>query len=169
MTEGPVRTDAARPAPAGGGAAPAEGAAATARRSVESRTKRRAQVERLRGGRRSIPTRTSSCRATTPPTSRAAHDPEALEEGEHADFHYRVMGRVTGKRGHGKVVFFDIRDVSGTIQAYARRDKLGEEAFERIEELDIADLVGVEGVALRHQTRGAGDQRRRPARCWRRR
>src|SRR6201746_2646982 len=55
------------------------------------------------------------------------------------------MGRVTGKRGHGKVVFFDIRDVSGTIQAYARRDKLGEEAFGRIEELDIADIVGVEG------------------------
>ncbi len=76
----------------------------------------------------------------------AAHDPKALDEGEHSEFHYRVMGRVTGKRGHGKVVFFDIRDVSGTIQAYARRDKLGEEAFERIEELDIADIVGVEGV-----------------------
>ena len=56
------------------------------------------------------------------------------------------MGRVTGKRGHGKVVFFDVRDISGTIQAYARRDKLGEEAFERIEDLDIGDLVGVEGV-----------------------
>jgi lysyl-tRNA synthetase, class II len=76
----------------------------------------------------------------------AAHDPKALEEGEHEGYRYRVMGRVTGKRGHGKVVFFDIRDVSGTIQAFARRDKLGEEAFERIEELDIADLVGVEGV-----------------------
>ena len=56
------------------------------------------------------------------------------------------MGRVTGKRGHGKVVFLDVRDITGTIQAFARRDKLGEEAFERIEELDIGDLVGVEGV-----------------------
>ncbi|HEU4907057.1 MAG TPA: amino acid--tRNA ligase-related protein, partial [Solirubrobacterales bacterium] len=75
----------------------------------------------------------------------AAHDPEALGEGEHGQFSYRVAGRVTGQRGHGKTAFFDVRDVSGTIQAYARVDALGEEAFGRIEELDIGDLVGVEG------------------------
>ena len=56
------------------------------------------------------------------------------------------MGRVTGKRGHGKTAFLDVRDITGTIQAYARRDALGEEAFERIEDLDIGDLVGVEGA-----------------------
>jgi len=76
----------------------------------------------------------------------AAHDPAELGEGEHAQFSYRVMGRVTGKRGHGKTAFLDVRDVTGTIQAYARRDELGEEAFERIEDLDVGDLVGVVGV-----------------------
>jgi lysyl-tRNA synthetase class 2 len=76
----------------------------------------------------------------------AAHDPAELGEGEHEDFSYRVMGRITGKRGHGKVVFLDVRDITGSIQAVARRDALGEEAFDRIEELDIGDLVGVEGV-----------------------
>jgi lysyl-tRNA synthetase class 2 len=76
----------------------------------------------------------------------AAHDPEELGEGEHDQFSYRVMGRVTGKRGHGKTAFLDVRDITGTIQVYARRDALGEEAFERIEDLDIGDLVGVEGV-----------------------
>ena len=55
------------------------------------------------------------------------------------------MGRVTGKRGHGKTAFLDVRDITGTIQVYARRDALGEEAFERIEDLDIGDLVGVDG------------------------
>jgi lysyl-tRNA synthetase class 2 len=75
-----------------------------------------------------------------------AHDPEELGEGEHEQFSYRVMGRITGKRGHGKTAFLDVRDVSGTIQVYARRDLLGDEAFERIEDLDIGDLVGVEGV-----------------------
>src|SRR3954447_1510362 len=74
-----------------------------------------------------------------------AHDPAALGEGEHEQFTYRVMGRITGKRGHGKTAFLDVRDITGTIQAYARRDVLGEEAFERVEELDIGDLVGVEG------------------------
>ena len=71
----------------------------------------------------------------------AAHDPAELGEGEHEQFSYRVMGRITGKRGHGKTAFLDVRDITGTIQAYARRDVLGEEKFERIEELDIGDLV----------------------------
>ena len=75
----------------------------------------------------------------------AAHDPADLGEGEHEQFAYRVMGRITGKRGHGKTAFLDVRDITGTIQAYARRDVLGEEAFARVEELDIGDLVGVEG------------------------
>jgi lysyl-tRNA synthetase, class II len=74
-----------------------------------------------------------------------AHDPGGLGEGEHEGFTYRVMGRVTGKRGHGKTVFFDVRDITGSIQGYARRDTLGDELFERIEELDIGDLVGIEG------------------------
>jgi lysyl-tRNA synthetase, class II len=75
----------------------------------------------------------------------AAHDPEQLGEGEQAEFSYRIAGRVTGKRGHGKTVFFDVRDLSGTIQAYARVDALGEQAFGRIENLDIGDVVGIDG------------------------
>jgi len=74
-----------------------------------------------------------------------AHDPAELGEGEHRDFSYRIAGRVTGQRGHGKTSFFDVRDLSGTIQAYARVDALGQKAFDRIEALDIGDLVGVEG------------------------
>lgn len=74
-----------------------------------------------------------------------AHDPEALGEGEHAEFSYRIAGRLVGQRGHGKTAFFDVRDLTGTIQAYARRDALGDEAFDRIEDLDIGDAVGVAG------------------------
>jgi lysyl-tRNA synthetase class 2 len=74
-----------------------------------------------------------------------AHDPERLEPGKQGDIAYRIAGRVVGQRGHGKTVFFDVRDLSGTIQAYARVDALGQESFDRIEDLDIGDLVGVEG------------------------
>jgi lysyl-tRNA synthetase class 2 len=74
-----------------------------------------------------------------------AHDPAELGEGEHSEHSYRIAGRLVGQRGHGKTAFFDVRDLTGTIQAYARRDALGEEAFRRIEELDIGDEVGVEG------------------------
>jgi lysyl-tRNA synthetase class 2 len=75
----------------------------------------------------------------------AAHDPQELGEGEQRDFAYRIAGRVTGRRGHGKTLFLDVRDLTGTIQAYARVDELGEEAFGRIEDLDIGDVVGVDG------------------------
>jgi lysyl-tRNA synthetase, class II len=74
-----------------------------------------------------------------------AHDPAELGEGEHSQFSYRIAGRLVGQRGHGKTAFFDVRDLTGTIQAYARVDALGEEAFHRIEDLDIGDEVGVEG------------------------
>src|ERR1700742_1153711 len=76
----------------------------------------------------------------------AAHDPAELGGGHHEEFSYRVMGRVTGERGHGKTAFLDVRDITGTIQVYARRDELGEEKFGRVEDIDVGDLVGVEGV-----------------------
>ena len=74
-----------------------------------------------------------------------AHDPEALGEGEHDEFTYRIAGRLVGRRGHGKTAFLDIRDLTGSIQAYARLDALGEEAFGRIDDLDIGDSIGIEG------------------------
>jgi lysyl-tRNA synthetase, class II len=74
-----------------------------------------------------------------------AHDPEQLEEGEQAGVSYRIAGRVVGRRGHGKTIFLDIRDLTGQIQAYARVDAIGEDAFGRIDALDIGDTVGIEG------------------------
>jgi lysyl-tRNA synthetase, class II len=102
------------------------------------------KVERLRAEGvepypRSFPDRTKIA------TILAEHDPEQLGAGEHRQWSYRIAGRLTGQRGHGKTAFFDLRDLSGSMQAYARRDALGEEAFERIEDLDIGDVVGVEG------------------------
>ncbi|MGA8745275.1 MAG: lysine--tRNA ligase [Solirubrobacterales bacterium] len=105
---------------------------------------RRAKVERLRAAGidpfpRAFPDRTHIAEIL------AAHDPASLGEGEHPEFSYRVAGRLTGQRSHGKTTFFDLRDVSGTIQAYAREDALGPETYGRITEIDIGDLVGVEG------------------------
>jgi len=76
----------------------------------------------------------------------AAHDPEQLGEGEQPEFAYRIAGRVVGRRGHGKTIFLDLRDLSGSIQAYARLDALGQQAFGRVDALDIGDAVGIEGV-----------------------
>jgi lysyl-tRNA synthetase class 2 len=115
------------------------------RSGAASEAQRRAKVERLRA--EGIDPYPHSFEGRTHVEGiLAAHDPAELGEGEHEEFGYRVMGRITGKRGHGKVVFLDVRDITGQVQAVARRDALGEDAFDRIEELDIGDLVGVEGV-----------------------
>ena len=114
------------------------------RSAAASEAVRRAKVERLRAeGVNPYPHNFDG--RTHVEEILAAHDPAELGEGEHEEHAYRVMGRITGKRGHGKVVFLDVRDITGSIQAVAKRDKLGEEAFGRIEDLDIGDEVGVEG------------------------
>jgi lysyl-tRNA synthetase class 2 len=128
-------------APTGADAPPQSGDRSVA---VSTEEQRRAKVERLREA--GVDPYPHSFRDRTHVEEiEREHDPAELGEGEHEQFVYRVMGRVTGKRGHGKTAFLDVRDVTGTIQAYARRDVLGEEAFERVEELDIGDLVGVVG------------------------
>ena len=122
----------------------------------------------------SIPTRTRSPAAPTSRRSKPPTTPRRWARASTSGFTYRVMGRVTGKRGHGKTAFLDVRDITGTIQAYARRDVLGEEAFGRVEDLDIGDLVGIEGplhVTKRGQLAigvrecvAAGEGAERPAR-----
>jgi len=124
----------------------AETAAQSGDRSVAVSTEeqRRAKLERLRAEGVNPYPHAFPGRTHVEEIARE-HDPAALGEGEHEQFTYRVMGRITGKRGHGKTAFLDVRDITGTIQAYARKDVLGEEAFGRIESLDIGDLVGIEG------------------------
>ncbi len=78
-------------------------------------------------------------------TLHAAHDPSALEAGEHPHFSYRIAGRITSRRGHGKTTFIDLRDYTGEIQLAVRHDTLGEQAYERTVELDIGDIVEAEG------------------------
>src|SRR5436305_1803088 len=124
----------------------AETAAQAAGRSVAVSTEeqRRAKLERLRAEGVNPYPHAFPGRTHVDVIARE-HDPAELGEGEHEGFSYRVMGRITGKRGHGKTAFLDVRDITGTIQAYARKDVLGEEAFARVEALDIGDLVGIEG------------------------
>src|SRR6058998_2120767 len=51
---------------------------------------------------------------------------QALAEGEESGESYRVAGRLTARRGHGKAAFLDLEDRSGSIQLHAREDVLGD-------------------------------------------
>jgi lysyl-tRNA synthetase class 2 len=74
---------------------------------------------------------------------------EHLAPGEETDEHHRVAGRIAARRGAGKMAFLDLVDRSGKIQLHARVDVLGPERFELLTMLDLGDLIGVEGAAIR--------------------
>ena len=71
-----------------------------------------------------------------------------LDPGEETGDRYRVAGRLTAKRGHGKASFLDLRDGSGEIQIQARVDELGDDAYEGLLSLDVGDIVGIEGTVF---------------------
>ena len=76
----------------------------------------------------------------------AAH--EDLEAGGASGAHYRLAGRVLGRRGMGKAAFLDLEDRSGRIQLMATADGLGEQ-YDVLGDVTLGDIVGVSGEAVR--------------------
>jgi len=61
-----------------------------------------------------------------------------------------VAGRIMAIRKMGKSSFLDIRDSSGKIQLlFQNTNQLDEEDLELFKDLDIGDIIGVEGTLLR--------------------
>lgn len=63
-----------------------------------------------------------------------------------------LAGRLMAKRGHGKVVFADLRDSTGRIQLYFKSDVLSPEKFTMLENVDIADIISVGGELFKTHT-----------------
>jgi lysyl-tRNA synthetase class 2 len=74
---------------------------------------------------------------------------EHLAPGDETEDRHRVAGRIAARRGSGKAAFLDLVDRSGKLQLHARVDVLGEERFARLTSLDLGDLIGVDGAAMR--------------------
>ncbi len=79
-------------------------------------------------------------------TVREAHGD--LEPGTDTEAAYRVAGRLHARRGQGKMAFLDLDDRSGRLQLQAKLDVLGQEKMDRLLELDLGDLVGIDGTAF---------------------
>lgn len=60
-----------------------------------------------------------------------------------------LAGRMMSKRVMGKASFSDLRDESGNIQLYVRRDAIGDEAYADFKKYDIGDIIGVKGTLFR--------------------
>ena len=76
-------------------------------------------------------------------------DPQELEAlGDE----FALAGRIRALRPHGKAAFFEVEDATGRLQVYARKDGLGDEAYERVRSLDVGDIAGVRGRLFRTRT-----------------
>jgi lysyl-tRNA synthetase class 2 len=65
---------------------------------------------------------------------------------------FTVAGRVMSIRDFGKTVFIHIKDGTGQLQAYIRKDRVGEDDFKIFSFLDIGDYVGLVGQLFRTKT-----------------
>ncbi|WP_461226240.1 lysine--tRNA ligase [Lacticaseibacillus suihuaensis] len=60
-----------------------------------------------------------------------------------------IAGRMMSKRGKGKVGFADLRDRSGRIQIYVRKDMVGEENYQIFKKADLGDFLGIAGDVMK--------------------
>ncbi|MFD2658210.1 lysine--tRNA ligase [Gracilibacillus thailandensis] len=77
------------------------------------------------------------------------YDQFSKEELEEKAIETTVAGRIMTKRGKGKAGFSHIQDLSGQIQLYVRKDRIGEEAYEIFKSADLGDIVGVTGTVFK--------------------
>ncbi|MFZ0450452.1 MAG: lysine--tRNA ligase [Desulfatiglandaceae bacterium] len=65
---------------------------------------------------------------------------------------FAVAGRMMSRRDFGKASFIHIKDRSGRIQVYVRKDKIGEENFAVFKLMDMGDFVRIKGPLFRTRT-----------------
>ena len=78
-----------------------------------------------------------------------AYDLKSKEELAELAVTTSVAGRVMTKRLMGKAGFIHLQDRDGQIQVYIRKDTVGDEQFEYFQDLDLGDIIGVEGIIFR--------------------
>jgi len=57
----------------------------------------------------------------------------------------RVAGRIMLRRKAGKLRFYDIHDATGSVQLLFSRGELSDEQWELMGQLDLGDLIGIDG------------------------
>ena len=75
--------------------------------------------------------------------------PDSLAEDEPI---FVVAGRMMAINKFGKSAFIRFRDRTGQLQAYIRKDRIGDEAYDLFKQLDIGDFVGLKGGLFQTRT-----------------
>ncbi|MGL5124018.1 MAG: lysine--tRNA ligase [Fusobacteriaceae bacterium] len=61
------------------------------------------------------------------------------------DKEFKTAGRIMGFREQGKAVFIHLEDQTGKIQAYIRKDEIGDKNFEIVKLMASGDIAGIKG------------------------
>ncbi|MDP3639477.1 MAG: amino acid--tRNA ligase-related protein, partial [Azonexus sp.] len=64
----------------------------------------------------------------------------------------KVAGRMMLKRVMGKASFATVQDLSGRIQVYITRDRVGEEIYADFKTWDLGDIIGITGTLMKTKT-----------------
>ena len=63
-----------------------------------------------------------------------------------------VAGRMMAINRFGKTAFVRFRDRTGQLQAYIRKDQVGEKTYEIFQQFDVGDFVGLKGSVFQTKT-----------------
>ncbi len=74
------------------------------------------------------------------------------EELEKVTERFTLAGRLMAVRDFGKGAFISIQDRKGRLQAFLRKNQLGEKAFSLFKRLDIGDIVWIAGRVFKTKT-----------------
>jgi lysyl-tRNA synthetase class 2 len=89
---------------------------------------------------------------TTAQVVQALGELKSSEEVEKASRVFRIAGRVLANRTFGKAAFLKLRDRSGDLQVWVKKDVLGDEGFELFKLVDLGDIIAVRGSCTRTKT-----------------
>ena len=74
------------------------------------------------------------------------------EELENVTERFSLAGRLMAIRDFGKGAFISIQDRTGRLQAFLRKNQIGDKAFSLFKRLDIGDIVWISGRVFKTKT-----------------
>jgi len=82
----------------------------------------------------------------------AAYGQLSQAELEEVTATFTVAGRLMLLRQFGKATFFHFQDDTGRMQGYIQRQEVGAEAYSLFKQLDLGDILGLQGRLFRTKT-----------------
>ncbi len=77
------------------------------------------------------------------------NSPDSLSQNDPV---FVVAGRMMAVNRFGKTAFIRFRDRTGQLQAYVRKEKIGNQSYNLFKQMDIGDFVGLKGGMFKTKT-----------------